>query len=103
MRGRGSQSALGRDAGEGATPTRPGLGLVTITTVDLKTFLPARHAWTMAMPEVSETDFAIVVFHEDHRWTAHRLPVAVTDDLKGFIRALRQQPSMAGTIGLAGI
>ena len=31
------------------------------------------------------------------------LPVAVTADLHGLIRALRQQPSIAGTIGLAGI
>ena len=55
------------------------------------------------MPEVSETDFAIVVFREDDGWNADVLPVAVTDDLNGFIRALRQQPSIAGTIGLAGI
>ena len=55
------------------------------------------------MPEVSETDFAIVVFREDDGWDADVLPVAVTDDLKGFIRVLRQQPSLAGTIGLAGI
>ncbi len=55
------------------------------------------------MPEVNETDFAIVVFREDDGWDADVLPVAVTDDLKGFIRVLRQQPSIAGTIGLAGI
>src|SRR6201986_1250475 len=55
------------------------------------------------MPEVSETDFAIVVFREDDGWDAGVLPVAVTGDLKGFIRVLRQQPSIAGTIGLAGI
>jgi putative tRNA adenosine deaminase-associated protein len=58
---------------------------------------------TVAMPEVNETDFAIVVFREDDGWDADVLPVAVTDDLKGFIRVLRQQPSIAGTIGLAGI
>ena len=57
----------------------------------------------MAMPEVSETDFAIIVFREDDRWDADVLPVAVTTDLTGLIRALRQQPSIAGTIGLAGI
>ena len=55
------------------------------------------------MPEVSETDFAIVVFQEEDGWDAGVLPVAVTDDLKGLIRVLRQQPSVAGTIGLAGI
>src|ERR1700689_3688803 len=58
---------------------------------------------TVAMPVVNETDFAIVVFREDDRWDADVLPVAVTDDLQGFIRVLRQQPSFAGTIGLAGI
>jgi putative tRNA adenosine deaminase-associated protein len=57
----------------------------------------------MAMPEVSETDFAIVVFREDDGWGADVLPLAVIDDLKGFIRVLRQQPSQTGTIGLAGI
>jgi len=57
----------------------------------------------VAMPEVSETDFAIVVFRDDDAWDAGVLPVAVTDDLRGLIRALRQQPSLAGTIGLAGI
>src|ERR1700753_2376806 len=55
------------------------------------------------MPEVSETDFAIVVFREEDGWDAGVLPVAVTDDLQGLIRVLRQQPSLAGTIGLAGI
>jgi putative tRNA adenosine deaminase-associated protein len=74
-----------------------------IMTLDLTTFPRARHAWGMAMPEVSETDFAIIVFREDDRWDADVLPVAVTTDLTGFIRVLRQQPSMAGTIGLAGI
>jgi len=57
----------------------------------------------MAMPEVSETDFAIIVFREDDQWDADVLPVAVTTDLAAFIRVLRQQPSIAGTIGLAGI
>src|SRR3984957_15112373 len=62
-----------------------------------------RYLRNVAMPEVSETDFAIVVFREDDGWDADVLPVAVTDDLKGFIRVLRQQLSLAGTIGLAGI
>ena len=57
----------------------------------------------MAMPEVSETDFAIVVFREDDQWEADVLPEAVTADLAGLVRVLRQQPSIAGTIGLAGI
>ncbi|HZI77849.1 MAG TPA: hypothetical protein VFD73_28185, partial [Gemmatimonadales bacterium] len=52
---------------------------------------------------MSETDFAIIVFREDDRWEADVLPVAVTGDLAGLVRVLRQQPSIAGTIGLAGI
>jgi hypothetical protein len=80
--------------------------LVTFTPVDLTTFLPARHAWTMAMPEVSETDFAIVVFREDDAWNADVLPVAVTDDLNGFIRALRhsddRQPGLGAALGHRG-
>ena len=49
------------------------------------------------MPEVSETDFAIIVFREDEQWEADVLPVAVTGDLAGFIRVLRQQmPVNAG-------
>lgn len=59
----------------------------------------------MAMPNVNETetDFAIIVFREDDRWDAEVLPVAVTEDLQGLLRALRQQPSIAGTIGFAGV
>jgi putative tRNA adenosine deaminase-associated protein len=59
----------------------------------------------MAMPEVSETDadFAIIVYREDERWDAEVLPEAMTEDLNGLIRALRQQPSIAGTIGFAGV
>ena len=57
----------------------------------------------MAMPEVSETDFAIIVFREDDQWEADVLPGTVTADLAGLVRVLRQQPSIAGTIGLAGI
>ena len=57
------------------------------------------------MPDVSETDadFAIIVYREDERWDAEVLPEAVTEDLNGLIRALRQQPSIAGTIGFAGV
>ena len=31
------------------------------------------------------------------------LPTALTEDLAGLIQALRQQPSMGGTIGLAAV
>ena len=59
----------------------------------------------MAVPEVNETDtdFAIIVFREDDRWDAEVLPVAVTEDLQDLLRALRQQPSIAGTIGFVGV
>jgi putative tRNA adenosine deaminase-associated protein len=57
----------------------------------------------MAMPDVSDTDFAVIVYREDDTWEAEVLPAAVTADLNGFIHALRQQPSVGGTIGLAGV
>ena len=43
----------------------------------------------MATPEVNETetDFAIIVYREDDRWDAEVLPVALTDDLQGLLRA----------------
>lgn len=49
------------------------------------------------------TDFAVVVFREDERWEVELLPVALTADLDGLVQALRQQPSIAGTIGLAAV
>lgn len=55
------------------------------------------------MGDMSETDFAVIVYREDDSWEAEVLPAAVTADLGGFVRALRQQPSIAGTIGFAGI
>jgi putative tRNA adenosine deaminase-associated protein len=57
----------------------------------------------MAMPDVGDTDFAVIVYREDDTWEAEVLPAAVTADLNGFIHALRQQPSVGGTIGLAGV
>lgn len=48
-------------------------------------------------------DFAVVVFREEDAWEAELLPVALTGDLNGLIQALRQQPSIAGTIGLAAV
>lgn len=49
------------------------------------------------------TDFAVVVYREDEGWETELLPVALTGDLTGLIHALRQQPSMGGTIGLAAV
>jgi putative tRNA adenosine deaminase-associated protein len=56
----------------------------------------------MTMTE-SATDFAVIAYREDDRWEADVLPVVLTEDLSGLIQVLRQQPSVAGTIGFVGI
>lgn len=55
------------------------------------------------MTDTSATDFAVIVYREEDAWEAEVLPVALTEDLAGFIQALRQQPSISGTIGLAAV
>jgi putative tRNA adenosine deaminase-associated protein len=56
------------------------------------------------MTDTSETDdFAVIVYREEDTWEVAVLPVALTEDLKGFIQALRRQPSIGGTIGLAAV
>ncbi|WP_285496772.1 tRNA adenosine deaminase-associated protein [Actinomadura sp. NBRC 104425] len=55
------------------------------------------------MTDVDATDFAVVVYREDDSWEAGVLPVALTEDLEGLIHALRQQPSIGGTIGLVSV
>ncbi|WP_199485065.1 tRNA adenosine deaminase-associated protein [Actinomadura craniellae] len=55
------------------------------------------------MTDLSATDFAVVVYREDESWETEVLPVALTEDLTGLIHALRQQPSIAGTIGLVSV
>ncbi|GGT63208.1 tRNA adenosine deaminase [Actinomadura citrea] len=57
----------------------------------------------MEMTDVDATDFAVVVYREDERWEAEILPVALTEDLAGLIHALRQQPSLGGTVGLVSV
>jgi putative tRNA adenosine deaminase-associated protein len=57
----------------------------------------------MTMTDANETDFAIIVYREEDQWEADALPTAVTADLDAFVRALRQQPSIGGTIGFAGV
>jgi putative tRNA adenosine deaminase-associated protein len=57
----------------------------------------------MTVTDVGETDFAVIVYREEDQWEADVLPTAVTADLDGFLQALRRQPSMGGTIGLAGV
>ncbi|MGH3244154.1 MAG: tRNA adenosine deaminase-associated protein [Spirillospora sp.] len=55
------------------------------------------------MTDVDATDFAVVVYREDEGWEAEILPVALTEDLAGLIHALRQQPSLGGTVGLVSV
>jgi putative tRNA adenosine deaminase-associated protein len=69
----------------------------------LTTFLRAEHAGAVTMSDVSETDFAVIVYREEDQWEADALPAAVTADLDGLVQALRQQPSIGGTIGFAGV
>lgn len=53
------------------------------------------------MTEVTSADFAVVVYREEDAWEAEVLPPALAENLDGLILALRQQPSLGGTIGLA--
>ena len=55
------------------------------------------------MTEVSTSDFAVVVYREDEIWDAEVLPASFTENLDSLIRALKQQPSLSGTIGLAAV
>jgi len=55
------------------------------------------------MTDTSGEDAAVIVYREDDTWQADALPVALTEDLAGLIMALRRQPSLSGTIGLAAV
>jgi putative tRNA adenosine deaminase-associated protein len=55
------------------------------------------------MTDVSPSDFAVVIYRDDDVWEAEVLPVALTGNLDGLILALRQQPGIGGTIGLAAV
>ena len=55
------------------------------------------------MTDVTSADFSVVVYREDDAWEAELLPVALLENLDGLIQALRQQPSIGGTIGLAAV
>ncbi len=55
------------------------------------------------MSELSVSDFAVVVYREDDIWEAEVLPPSLTENLDGLMLALRQQPSIGGTIGLAAV
>lgn len=55
------------------------------------------------MTDVNGGNVAVIVYREDEAWDTEVLPVALTEDLAGLIHALRQQPSMGGTIGLVAV
>jgi putative tRNA adenosine deaminase-associated protein len=57
----------------------------------------------VTMTDVTSDDFCVIVYRDDDAWEAEVLPVALTENLAGLIQALRQQPSMGGTIGLAAV
>jgi putative tRNA adenosine deaminase-associated protein len=55
------------------------------------------------MTDVTTADFSVIVYREDDAWEAELLPVALAENLAGLVQALRQQPSIGGTIGLAAV
>jgi len=57
----------------------------------------------VTMPDMSSSDFAVVVYREDDAWEADVLPTALTENLGALIQALRQQPGIGGAIGLAAV
>ena len=61
----------------------------------------AAHGVTMT--EVTSADFAVIVYREDAVWEAELLPAALSESLDGLLQALRQQPSIGGTIGLVTV
>jgi putative tRNA adenosine deaminase-associated protein len=69
----------------------------------LTAFLRAEHAGAVTMSDVGDSDFAVIVYREEEQWEAEALPAALTADLDGLVHALRQQPSIGGTIGFAGV
>lgn len=48
-------------------------------------------------------DFATVAYREEEYWDVDLLPIALVHDLKGLIHALRQQPSISGSLGLVSV
>jgi len=55
------------------------------------------------MTDVNGGNVAVIVYREDEAWETGVLPVALTEDLHGLIHALRQQPSIGGTVGLVAV
>jgi putative tRNA adenosine deaminase-associated protein len=56
-----------------------------------------------AMTDSGSDDVAVIVYREDDAWDVELLPTALSEDLAGLTAALRQQPSIGGTIGLAAV
>src|SRR5260370_28794499 len=79
-----------------------GCGMPGGEAADLTPFLAGR-ACEVAMTDVSDGDVAVIVYREDETWDTEVLPTALTEDLSGLIHALRQQPSIGGTIGLVTV
>lgn len=69
----------------------------------LAAFPDQDQAGGVTMTDESAADFAVVVFREDEQWDADLLPAALAQDLDGLIHALRQQPSISGTLGLVSV
>lgn len=81
-----------------------GAGRSGHTTAQILTpFLCKIPASGVTMPDMSSSDFAVVVYREDDAWEADVLPTALTENLDGLIHALRQQPGIGGAIGLAAV
>ncbi|HEY1641668.1 MAG TPA: tRNA adenosine deaminase-associated protein [Streptosporangiaceae bacterium] len=55
------------------------------------------------MTELTSSDFAVVVYRDDDVWEVGLLPAALTESLDGLMLAMRQQPGIGGTIGLAAV
>lgn len=49
------------------------------------------------------TDFAVVVYREDDRWTASALPAQVGHDLDALVEATRRQAMDGGAIGFVSV
>jgi putative tRNA adenosine deaminase-associated protein len=55
------------------------------------------------MSDETATDFAVVVYREDDRWTADALPSTVGEDLDELVEATRRQSGGGGAIGLVSV
>lgn len=55
------------------------------------------------MSDQATTDFAVVVYREDDRWTADALPPGVGSDLDNLVEATRRQAGEGGAIGLVSV